>query len=141
MTNILIEFILLGLASGLLGIFYRDCLKPKHMIFNAIYEKLNFWVYCADWKLATKKEKFLGWIAYPLGYCIYCSTAWITIFLCLIYLSSWELLPKWQDIVIGISLALGIQHIIVASACRWLINNHPDLDTSYQDVSKTTEAQ
>lgn len=136
MTTLFLEFMLLGLAGGLLGIFYRDCLKPKNMIFNTIYKRLNFYVYCADWKKATKWEKFRGWIAFPLGYCIYCSTTWITIFLCIIYLSSWEDLPVWQDIVIGIVLALGIQHLIVASACRWLINNHPDLDTSYNDVTK-----
>lgn len=141
MIELLFEFMLLGLAGGLLGIFYRNYLKPKNMIFNIIYRKLNFWVYCANWKYATKVEKFLGWIAYPLGFCIYCSTTWITIFICMIYLSSWESLPKWQDIVIGIILALGVQHLIVASACRWLISNHPDLDTSYKDVTKPEKAQ
>lgn len=40
MTALLLEFILLGLAGGLLGIFYRDCLKPKDMIFHKLYSKV-----------------------------------------------------------------------------------------------------
>lgn len=132
MASLLLEFILVGLAGGLLGIFYRNCLKPKNMIFNKWYEALKILVMSSryDPKPSTFK-KFLGWIAYPLGYCIYCSTTWITIFLIIIYLSSWDCLPKWQDIVIGIVMALGVQHLVVASACRWLINKHPDLDVDF----------
>ena len=37
MAWLLIDFILLGLAGGLLGIFYRNCLKGPNMIFNFIY--------------------------------------------------------------------------------------------------------
>lgn len=132
MTVLLLEFILLGLAGGLLGIFYRNCLKPRNMIFNWWYNILEQWVLESKYDLHPSKwQKFLGWIAFPLGLCIYCSTTWITIFISLLYLSTWEELPKWQDIIIGIVLALGVQHLIVASACRWLIHKHPDLDTSY----------
>lgn len=142
MIKILFEFMLLGLAGGLLGIFYRNCLKPKDIIFHKLYSKVfKLWVKQSREEDATTFEKFLGWVAYPLGFCIYCSTTWITIFICLLYLSSWESLPKWQDIILGVVLALGVQHLIVASACRWLINNHPDLDTSYNDVTKPQEAQ
>lgn len=130
MATLLLEFILVGLAGGLLGIFYRNCLKPENMIFNWLYKILKMLVLEARYdKNPSFIKKFLGWIAYPLGFCIYCSTTWITIFLTLIYLSSWVVLPKWQDIVIGFVMALGVQHLIVASACRWLISNHPDLDT------------
>lgn len=142
MTVLLLEFILLGLAGGLLGIFYRDCLKPRDMIFHKLYSKVfKPWVKKSKEEDATAFEKFLGWIAFPLGFCIYCSTTWITIFICLLYLSSWEELPNWQDIIIGMVLAIGVQHLIVASACRWLISNHPDLDTSYQNTTKSQEAQ
>lgn len=131
MADILFEFILIGLAGGLLGIFYRDCLKPRDMIFHKFYSKvLKAWYKDSIKEDATTLEKFLGWIAFPLGFCIYCSTTWITIFICLLYLSSWQDLPGWQDIIIGMVMALGVQHLIVASACRWLICGHPDLDTS-----------
>ena len=128
----LLDFILLGLAGELFGIFYRDYLKPRDMIFHKLYSKVfKPWVKKSKEEDATTFEKFLGWIAFPLGYCIYCSTTWITIFICLLYLSSWEELPNWQDIIIGMVLALGIQHLIVVGACRWLISNHPDLDVKY----------
>lgn len=136
MIALLFEFILIGLAGGLLGIFYRDCLKPKNMIFYKLYEKVfKIWVLEARYEVPSKWKSFKGWIAYPLGYCIYCSTTWITFILCAIYLSSWNVLPKWQDIMIGIVLASGIQHIVVASACKWLINNHPDLDTDFNKTN------
>lgn len=129
MADLLFEFILIGLAGGLLGIFYRDCLKPENMIFYKLYTNVfKIMVEKSREKDASAFWKFLGFIAYPLGFCIYCSTTWITFILCAIYLSSWEVLPKWQDIVTGVVLASGVQHIVVASACRWLINKHPDLD-------------
>ena len=138
MIALLVEFMMLGLAGGLLGIFYRNCLKPKNMIFNWWYHILKSWVDKATYIYKPPIfKRFLGWVAFPLGYCIYCSTTWITIFLTLIYLSSWEVLPKWQDIVIGFVMALGVQHLVVASACRWLINNHPDLDTSYNNITES----
>ena len=131
MTALLLEFILLGLAGGLLGIFYRDCLKPRDMIFHKLYSKVfKARVEKSRGTKSTRLDKFLGWIAYPLRYCIYCSTTWIIIFLSILYLSAWDSLPKWQDIVIGITTSLDIQHLVVASACRFLINNHPDLDIS-----------
>lgn len=131
---IMFEFILLGITGGLLGIFYRNCLKPEGMIFNFFYYKvLKPWAeleddlneQCVYYEMSFM-DKFRAFIAYPLGYCIYCSTTWITFFLCAIYLSSWESLPNWQIIVIGVLLATGIQHLIIVCSCRWLIHNHPD---------------
>lgn len=112
---------LIGFIGGLLGIFYRNCLKVENMIFNKLYTKVFV-------PMAESDNRFLSFIAYSLGYCIYCSTTWITFFLCLLFLTSWDVLPKWQDIVIGVIAASGVQHIVVASACRWLISKHPDLD-------------
>lgn len=134
---VMFEFILLGIAGGLLGIFYRNCLKPRGMIFNWWYYKvLKPWVELEDdlkeagieYEL-TFFDRVKAFIAMPLGYCIYCSTTWITFFIIAIYLSAWEVLPDWQTIVIGTIMASGVQHIVVACACRWLINKHPDLDT------------
>lgn len=132
---IFVEFALLGITGGLLGLFYRNCLKPRGMIFNWWYYKvLKPWAEIEDDLYEnetinmkpTKWQKVLAFIAYPLGYCIYCSTTWITFFLCAIYLSGWESLPDWQTIVIGVLLATGIQHLIIVCSCRWIIHNHPD---------------
>lgn len=120
-AQLMFEFMLIGFIGGLLGIFYRNCLKVENMIFNKLYTKVFV-------PMANSDNRFLSFIAYPLGYCIYCSTTWITFFLCLLFLTSWEVLPDWQDIVIGVIAASGVQHLVVASACRWLISKHPDLD-------------
>lgn len=120
-TQLMFEFMLIGFIGGLLGIFYCNCLKVENMIFNKLYTKVFV-------PMAESDNRFLSFIAYPLGYCIYCSTTWITFFLCLLFLTSWDVLPKWQDIVIGVIAASGVQHIVVASACRWIISKHPDLD-------------
>lgn len=134
MAWLLIDFILLGLAGGLLGVFYRNCLKGPNMIFNFIYyDYLKRWAELkedleeagVDIKL-TKFDKFLAWVSYPLGYCIYCSSTWITFILCALYLSSWEYLPCWQDIVLGVVMASGIQHLVILIACRFIIYKHPD---------------
>lgn len=130
----MLEFILLGIAGGLLGIFYRNCLKLRGMIFNWLYYGiLKPWAeYYEDMEerdYVIEKSfgrNLLAFIAYPLGYCVYCSTTWITFFLCAIYLSGWESLPNWQTIVIGVLLATGIQHLIIVCSCRWIIHNHPD---------------
>ena len=76
-------------------------------------------------------HRFLGFIAYPLGFCIYCSTTWITFFLCALWLFNWESLPDWNLIVIGVLAATGVQHLVVCCACRFLIYKHPDLDEDY----------
>ena len=134
MAWLLIDFILLGLAGGLLGVFYRNCLKGPNMIFNFIYyDYLKKWAELeedleeagVDIKL-TKFDKFLAWVSYPLGNCIYCSSTWITFILCALYLSSWECLPCWQDIVLGVVMASGIQHLVILIACRFIIYKHPD---------------
>lgn len=123
-TQLMFESMLIGFIGGLLGIFYRNCLKVENMIFNKLYTKVFV-------PMANSSNRFLSFIAYPLGYCIYRSTTWITFFLCLLFLTSWEVLPKWQDIVIGVIAASGVQHLVVCAACRWLIHKHPDLDNSH----------
>lgn len=122
--QLMLEFMLIGFIGGLLGIFYRNCLKVENMIFNKLYTKVFV-------PMAESDNRFLSFIAYPLGYCIYCSTTWITFFLCLLFLTSWDSLPKWQDIVIGIIAAEGVAHLVVCISCRFLIHKHPDLDKDY----------
>ena len=96
------------------------------MIFYPLYQKVLV-------PMAKSTNKFISFIAYPLGYCIYCSTTWITFFLCLLYITTLNTMPEWQYIVIGVIAASGAQHIIVSSACRWLIDGHPDLDNSLKE--------
>ena len=126
-TELMLEFGLIGLIGSLLGVFYRNCLKVEDMIFFPLYMKvLRPWM--------KGNNRFLKFIAFPLGGCIYCSTTWITFILLGIYLDSWESLPKWQDIVLGVVFASGVQHIVVACVCRFIINGHYDLD--YEEVNK-----
>jgi len=124
MIKFILEFMLLGLIGGLFGIFYRYSLKSQGGIFTSLYYKwLKPWAECTeDIVEAGFKpkawDKFKAWIARPLGYCIYCSTTWITFFLCALWLFNWESLPDWNLIVIGVLAATGVQHLIVAYACN-----------------------
>lgn len=52
---LMFEFMLLGVISGLLGIFYP------------LYSKVFV-------PMVKSGNRFLHFIAYPLGFCIYCST-------------------------------------------------------------------
>ena len=133
MTELLLEFMLLGVIGAFLGIFYRNCLKSRNMIFNALYYKvfkpiaeLPEDIEDAGFK-PSNKDKLLSFLMFPLGYCVYCSTFWITLFICILYLSTWEVLPKWQDIVIGIIAAEGVQHYVLMFTCRFILHKHPDL--------------
>ena len=134
MIELVFEFILVGLVGGLIGLFYRNCLKPSGMIFNFIYYGwLKPWAECTeDIVEAGFKpkawDKFKAWLAYPLGYCIYCNTTIITIVLCILYLSSWEVLPAWQNIIIGVITAIGVQHLVVLDVSKYLMHKHPDFD-------------
>lgn len=131
--ELILDFILIGIIGGLFGVFYRNCLKSNGMLLNSVYYKflkpiaeLPEEVEEAGLK-PSKTDKMLSFLMYSLGYCIYCSTFWITLLLCIIYLSSWEVLPYWQDIVIGIIAAEGIQHFILMCVCRFILYKHPDL--------------
>lgn len=135
MNQFIFEFILIGIVGGLLGVFYRNCLKVEDMIFHWWYVILQKWV--KESKAYYRNGvghrpnlfgKLMGFIAYPLGFCIYCSTTWITFFLCILWLINSESLPDWNLIVVGIVAATGVQHLVVCCACRFLIHNHPDLD-------------
>lgn len=132
LSIMMLDYIMIGIIGAFLGVFYRTCLKADEMIFNGWYKILRRWVSKGnhyDWDIEpTMFWKVMKFIAYPLGYCIYCSTTWITFGLCFIYLSTWETLPSWQVIVIGVLAATGVQHYIVAVACKYLIQNHPDLE-------------
>ena len=65
--TLMFEFMLLGVIGGLLGIFYRNCLKVEDMIFHPLYSKVFV-------PMVKSGNRFLHFIADPLGFCIYCST-------------------------------------------------------------------
>lgn len=48
--------------------------------------------------------------------------------LCILYLSSWEVLPTWQNIIIGVIAAIGVQHLVVLDVSKYLMHKHPDFD-------------
>lgn len=135
MIELVFEFILVGLVGGLLGLFYRNCLKPSGMIFNFIYYGwLKPWAECTeDIVEAGFKpkawDKFKAWVARPLGYCIYCSTFWITVILCIIageYREGWDSYP---ELLLAYITACSVSHLVVCIACRGLIKGNSDLDT------------
>lgn len=73
---------------------------------------------------AEGNNKILSFIAYPLGYCIYCSSTWIAWLLYV--LVCYEELSEFT--YSGVVIIGGIQHVTVVIICRWLQYNHPDLD-------------
>lgn len=124
--EIYINFGLVGIISALVSILYRDTMFTD-MIFEKWYNYLSDWVHKISNKSPTRLERFKAFVAYPLGYCIYCSNPWITIILSTIFLSAWEIIPKWQDIVLGYACALGISHFIVIITAKFILKDHPDL--------------
>lgn len=56
---LMFEFMLLGVIGGLLGIFYRNCLKVEDMIFHPLYSKVFV-------PMVKSGNRFLHFIAYPL---------------------------------------------------------------------------
>lgn len=110
---------IIGITGGLIGIFYRNCMKPSNMIFSWWYDILDRWVsHCDSYDYNTPVwVKIKKWIAYPLGYCVYCTSTWIT-FMLYSYISGMN---------IWIVLATAIQHLVVVACCRFLIKGNKDL--------------
>ena len=136
-----------AIVAAMLGIFYRNYLKGEKMIFNPIYRVLSRWVDNKEngkeifglkmsYYQPTTWSRFKAWIAFPLGYCIYCTTTWITIILYFGYTGydahnyylegiTYYLVVEY---LLGFLLAIGLQHLIILSACKWIIQYHPDFD-------------
>lgn len=96
---------LFGLTVGLLGIFYRNVLKEKDMILqplNRVFEAM------------VEKGGFLKLIAFPLGYCIYCSTTWIAVI-------GYGLVYKKLSFEVFIPIA--VSHIIVDYYCKYVLGD------------------
>lgn len=119
---------LLGLIGGLFGIFYRYSLKSQGGIFTSLYYKwLKPWAECyediIDAGFSPKLwDKVKTYIAKFLGYCTYSSTLFITIIICVLYLSSWEDLPNSSSITIGVMSAISMQHLVVVISYKWLMH-------------------
>lgn len=104
MITLILECMLLGIVAALTGIFYNHTLQAGS-IFCKLGVILDYW--------AENKGGFKGWIANPLGACIYCSTTWIAIILMTIYWWSWDILPDIPCIIICSLAAIGVQHVSV----------------------------
>ena len=137
MITLSFGFILPGLAGGSIGLFYRNCLKGGNRIFNFIcYRWLKPWAEIEDGLWCNERidmkpgkiDRFKAWLAYPSGYCIYCNTTIITIIPCILYLSSWEVLPAWRNMIMGVITAIGVRHLVVLDAGKHLMDGHPDFD-------------
>ena len=103
MISLICECFLLGIVGALIGIFYNYTLQTDS-IFYRLGEILEDW---------SNERGFKGWIANPLGACIYCSTTWITIFIMIIYWLSWEECPNIPTIILCTLAAIGMQHILI----------------------------
>lgn len=104
MIILILECMLLGVVAALVGIFYNYTLQS-----GSIFCRIG--IILDDW--SENEGGFKGWIANPLGACIYCSTTWITIFIMALYWESWNEPPKWEDTIICTLAAIGVQHILV----------------------------
>lgn len=119
---------LLGLIGGLFGIFYSYSLKSQGGIFTSLYYKwLKPWAECyediIDAGFNPKLwDKVKAYVARFLGYCMYSSTLFITIIICVLYLSSWEDLSNSSSITIGVMSAISMQHLVVVISYKWLIH-------------------
>lgn len=116
----LIEFMLLGIIAGMVGLFYNYTLQ-NNAILGKIGAKLEYWVNFYDYIQEDFKptliDRFKAWIANPLGACLYCSTTWITILLLILYFSSFDKLPKWELVAIYSLEAIGVQHLFLRIIC------------------------
>lgn len=121
MITYIFDCMMLGFVSCLVGIFYNYTLGNNH-IFGKIGATLNYWADLPDEIIDAgffpkPIDKFKAWIANPLGACIYCNTTWITIFIMVLHWLSWNVAPKWENIIIGTLTAIGIQHVWVRLWC------------------------
>lgn len=122
------EFIFIGIIAAFFGMFYRMCLVNEDFILHSWYLELSYWVYRAAGSETSIVDKIKGWLAYPLGYCIYCYTPWISIILYILYLCSFYDLPSWHWIIIGGVAVLGTAHVTLATLIKYLLKDHPDLE-------------
>jgi hypothetical protein len=90
------------------------------------HSNLNLW-HCITSRTAVW-YRFLKFISFPLGYCLYCATTWIAIFITLGYFYFLECSIEPYLIILGLLATISISHVLVTAACRWLINLHPDFD-------------
>lgn len=103
MILIIAECMLLGVVAALTGVFYNYTLQA-----GSIFCKLG--MILDDW--SENEGGFKGWVANPLGACIYCNTTWITIFIVAIWLSRGSC-PDIATMVICTLAAVGVQHLII----------------------------
>lgn len=116
----ILESMLIGLVGGLFGLFYRNVEKGKNML-------LNRWFFMVLQPMAFSKWGFVRFIARPLGYCVYCTTFWITLAIYLLYYG-FPVKEIWELWTIGLIAAEGVQHIILFLIIEKFIEGSKDFD-------------
>jgi hypothetical protein len=76
----------------------------------------------------VKRGGFLKWIAYPLGFCIYCSTFWISVIL-YFWVYGFRFSPE-------ILVPIAISHIIIDMYCKYVLG---DIYRKRRDLIKNNE--
>ena len=101
--RILYTSLLLGVISCMTGIFYNYTLQ-NGALFSRFGEYLS---------VLSSKGGIRGFIANPLGDCIYCSTTWITVFILTLYWVSTSTPPIAGYVIISYLTGVGIQHVLL----------------------------
>lgn len=129
--NWIFESLLIGFVAGLFGLFYRNVEKGKNML-------LNRWFFFVLQPMAMSKWGFVRFISRPLGYCVYCSTFWITLGIYFLYYG----LPVkeiWEIWTIGLIAAEGMQHITLLIIIEVFIDGYKDFDPKLWTVEDDEE--
>jgi len=113
--------VLFSIVAGLIGIFYRNCLKMPNMIFSGLYRAFE--------KMVVK-NRLMRFIAYPLGYCIYCSTTWIAIIgFGIVY----------SKVSIDVLIPISISHYVVMYFCKHYSNLEGFNPVAKDDIIKESD--
>lgn len=115
----MLESVFIAIIASLMVVFYRNCLKGHNMIFNKIYFEYLY-------KWAKGDNKFLAWIAFPLGYCPYCNGPYVSM---IIYF-----LARTEPITfLNIITVLAIQHFLIVIIIKYFIDGNPDMQMTVEE--------
>ena len=95
--------LVLGIISCMAGIFYNYTLQN-----GAVFSRLGEYL-----SVLSSKGGIKGFIANPLGDCIYCSTTWITVLILTLYWVSTSVPPNAGYVIISYLTGIGVQHVLL----------------------------
>lgn len=115
MSELILICFSIGIIGGLLTMFYDHCLADG-MIFNLFYTKVLV-------RMRLSRCRWLRMLSMPLGLCIYSTSFWVTLFLFITFMTTWNNLPCWQDMVIGLGASIGAQHLVVLIIIECIVDD------------------